>query len=102
MTFLQINCNWTDNSATYNISFPWLDWAINKTHKLFGHKKLVLIRVEGIYAIEAVKEFISLTGYGLKESKDIVDGVRAGGTWTYPGKDLPDVSKCQYLRFALR
>lgn len=51
--------------------------------------------------ILAIKELRAMSGYGLREAKDIIEAVRAGGTWTYPGEPV-DVSKCQFLRFELR
>ena len=52
--------------------------------------------------IQAIKELRAITGYGLKEAKDIIDAIRDGKTWTFPGDTPPDVSGCQYLRFEWR
>jgi ribosomal protein L7/L12 len=65
-----------------------------------NESKLVLVQVSGYVA--ALKEFRTLTGYEFDEAKQIVDMVRAGGVWVYPGKDLPDFSKSQHLKFEIR
>jgi len=122
MTLFQIHCTQENNLLTYDVSIPWLDKLVQKVFskktsakKPGLNERLVLVGVRDSSSswdgspldkqafplgapVAAVKELRALTGYGLKEAKEIVDKVKAGCSW-YPGEDIPDVSKCQYLKF---
>ena len=110
MKLVQIKLNWVNqNCLEFEVTFPWLvDLAKNlKVPVPTPKKKLVLVGIVGGSAygsapIQAIKELRAITGYGLKESKDIIDAIRDGKTWTFPGDTPPDVSGCQYLRFEWR
>ena len=117
MKLVQIKLNWVNqNCLEFEVTFPWLvDLAKNlKVSVPTPKKKLVLVGIVGGTAygegwrqggsipIQAIKELRAITGYGLKEVKDIIDAIRDGKTWTFPGDTPPDVSGCQYLRFEWR
>ena len=100
MTLFQIHCTHTANSTTYDVSIPWLDRLFKKGNKI-PSKKLVLVGVDESSLISSIKELRALTGYGLKESKEIVDMVRAGGTWACI-RNISDVSGYPHLKFERR
>jgi len=101
MTLFQIKCTWNANSATYDLSIPWLDSLVKKVSGNKAAKKLVLVGVDESSLISSIKELRALTGYGLKESKEIVDMVRAGGTWACI-RNISDVSGYPHLKFEYR
>ena len=116
MKIVQIKMNWVNqNCVEFEVTFPWWKPLVQK---VTGEpsKKLVLVGIVGGTAygegwrqgggssapIRAIKELRAITGYGLKEVKDIIDAIRDGKTWTFAGDTPPDVSGCQYLRFEWR
>lgn len=117
MKLVQIKLNWVNqNCLEFEVTFPWLA-GLAKNLKVpvpTPKKKLVLVgivggtwdgrrrRWSGCSPSQVIKELRAITGYGLKEAKDIIDAIRDGGTWTFPGDALPDVSGCQFLRFEYR
>lgn len=111
MKFVQIKLNWVNqNCLEFEVTFPWLADLAKNLKAPVPPKKLVLVGIvsgsewrQGCSApIQAIKELRAVTGYGLKEAKDIIDAIRDGGTWTFPGDAPPDVSGCQFLRFEYR
>ena len=98
MTLFQIHCTHNVNYSTYDVTIPWLDKLIKK---VYGTKTLVLVGVDEASLISSTKELRALTGYGLKESKEIVDMVRAGGTWACI-RNISDVSGYPHLKFEWR
>lgn len=106
MKLVQIKLNWVNqNCLEFEVTFPWLADLAKNLKAPVPPKKLVLVGIVGqgcAAPIQAIKELRAITGYGLKEAKDIIDTIRDGGTWTFPGDTLPDVSGCQFLRFEYR
>ena len=117
MKIVQIKLNWVNqNCLEFEVTFPWLVSLVKSLGiPVPPPKKLVLVGIVGgtwsgsewrqgggCSPIQAIKELRAVTGYGLKESKDIIDGIRDGKTWTFAGDTPPDVSGCQYLRFEWR
>lgn len=100
----------------FEVTFPWLVSLVKSLGiPVPPPKKLVLVGIVsgtwsgsewhqggGCSPIQAIKELRAITGYGLKEAKDIIDAIRDGETWTFAGDTPPDVSGCQYLRFEWR
>ena len=114
MKLVQIKLNWVNqNCLEFEVTFPWWKPLVQNITGA-PSKKLVLVgivggtwsgsewRQGGSIPIQAIKELRAITGYGLKEVKDIIDGIRDGKTWTFAGNTPPDVSGCQYLRFEWR
>ncbi|MFA7121944.1 MAG: ribosomal protein L7/L12 [Bacilli bacterium] len=117
MKLVQIKLNWVNqNCLEFEVTFPWLVDLAKNLKVPVPKKKLVLVGIVGGTAygegwrqgggssapIRAIKELRAITGYGLKEAKDIIDAIRDGETWTFAGDTPPDVSGCQYLRFEWR
>ena len=116
MKIVQIKLNWVNqNCLELEVTFPCLVSLVKSLGiPVPPPKKLVLVgivggtwsgsewRQGGSTPIQAIKELRAITGYGLKEAKDIIDAIRDGKTWTFAGDTPPDVSGCQYLRFEWR
>ena len=101
MKLVQIKLNWVNqNCLEFEVTFPWLVSLVKIVGGTWSGSEWR--QGGGCSPIQAIKELRAITGYGLKEAKDIIDAIRDGKTWTFPGDTPPDVSGCQYLRFEWR